>query len=66
LQLLSEIFPNYNWLPWKFQKCPKGYWDNVKNQRKFLDWASNELKVKEMSDWYKVSTKVQVEHKLSS
>jgi hypothetical protein len=58
LQLLSNVYPDYNWLPWKFAECPLPYWDDVKNQRKFLDWAAKELNIKEMSDWYNVTNKV--------
>ena len=54
-QLLKEIYPDYDWLPWKFDRCPKNYWKDVKNVRKFMDWAGKELNVKELSDWYNVS-----------
>jgi hypothetical protein len=57
-RLLSEVYPNYDWLPWRFPQCPQKYWDKVDNQRKFMGWATKELKIKEMSDWYKVSFKV--------
>jgi hypothetical protein len=52
------VYPDYNWLPWKFGKCPANYWDDVKNQRKFMDWAAKELNIKDMSDWYNVSINV--------
>lgn len=51
--LLSAVFPDYEWLPWKFDQCPRNYWNNVENQRRFVDWVGNQLGVKEMSDWYK-------------
>ena len=57
--LLSAAFPEYEWLPWKFNKCPRNFWDDLKNQRKFMDWAGKELGIKEMSDWYKVMEKVE-------
>jgi hypothetical protein len=57
-QLLSEVYPDYDWLPWKFGRCPQEYWDDMKNQRKFMDWAATELNIKEMSDWYKITLKV--------
>jgi hypothetical protein len=52
------VYPEYNWLPWKFVKSPNNFWDNMQNQRKFMDWASKELKIAEKSDWYKVAEKV--------
>jgi hypothetical protein len=56
--LFSTIYPDYNWLPWKFSMSTLNYWGDVKNQRTFMDWAAKELNVKEMSDWYKISNKV--------
>jgi hypothetical protein len=59
-QLLYQLYPDFEWLPWKLANCPKNYWDDMKNQRKFMDWAGKELKIKEMSDWYNVTQKVEV------
>jgi hypothetical protein len=55
--LISSLFPEYEWLPWKFT-VPRNYWNDVNNQRKFVDWAGKQLKINEMSDWYKITTKV--------
>ena len=57
--LLSKMYPDYNWLPWKFKKCPRKYWDDVNNQRKFMDWAGKMLNIKDINDWSKVTTKVE-------
>ena len=58
IDVLLEAYPEYDWLPWKFEKLPKYYWNNINNVRKFMDWAGKELNVKEMSDWYKVLSTV--------
>src|SRR5689334_11130136 len=50
-----EAYPEYEWLPWKFDQCPDGFWNDIKNVRKYMDWAGKELGVKEMSDWYNIS-----------
>jgi hypothetical protein len=52
------MFPDYNWLPWRFENCPDELWTNVENQTKFMDWAGKQLNVKETSDWYKVTNQV--------
>ena len=57
-QLLASVYPSYSWLPWRFGKCPQNFWGEISNQRKFLDWASKELNIKEMADWYNISHKV--------
>lgn len=38
----------------RFGKVPKDYWHDIKNQRRFLDWATKELKIKSQEDWYNV------------
>jgi hypothetical protein len=55
--LLATVYPNYEWLPWKFDVAPKHYWESLENQRKFLSWAGKQLNIKNMSDWYHVSQK---------
>ena len=35
---LNSIYPNYEWIPWKFQKTTKNYWSNIENQRKYFNW----------------------------
>jgi hypothetical protein len=56
--LLSMLYPEHKWLPWKFQKS--NYWDTLKNQKQFMDWAGNELGIKKMEDWYKINTYVYI------
>jgi hypothetical protein len=53
--LLAKVYPEYDWLPWKFPKVPQKFWDDVKNQRKFMEWAEKQLHV---TDWHKVSHQV--------
>jgi hypothetical protein len=54
------VYPDYDWLPWKFDVCPRNYWENINHTRKFMNWAAQQLNVKEMKDWYKVSHNVKV------
>jgi hypothetical protein len=56
--LLAKVYSEYEWLPWKFVQCPKNYWEESKNEKKFIDWAAKELNIKELSDWHKVTAKV--------
>jgi hypothetical protein len=52
------VFPGYDWLPWKFLQTPNNYWDELKNKKKFVEWAGKQLGIKQYSDWYKVTTEV--------
>ena len=56
--LLSSTYPEYDWLPWKLEKCTPEFWEDANNQRKFVQWVENELKIKEKSDWYNVDFRV--------
>ena len=57
--LVSAVFPEHEWLPWKFLNTPKHFWNAVKNQRQFIDWAGKQLGVKDLNDWYKIPVKVE-------
>jgi hypothetical protein len=56
--LLSAVYPDYDWLPWKFETTPRNFWESVKNKRKYLDWLGKQLGIKEFADWYKITAKV--------
>jgi hypothetical protein len=57
--LLSKVYPEYEWLPWKFDFSSRNFWSDNKNKKKFIDFAGTQLGIKEMSDWYKVTHNVQ-------
>jgi hypothetical protein len=56
--LLSTVFPEYEWLPWKFTSLPPSFWDDHNNHKLFLNWAEKQLNINEKNDWYKISRKV--------
>ena len=53
-KLLTSIYTEYEWLPWRFSRAPPGFWSDPLNQRKFMDWAAKELKINKLSDWHQV------------
>eukprot|EP01118_Nematostelium_gracile_P002202 TRINITY_DN12432_c0_g1_i1.p1 TRINITY_DN12432_c0_g1~~TRINITY_DN12432_c0_g1_i1.p1 ORF type:complete len:374 (-),score=47.94 TRINITY_DN12432_c0_g1_i1:428-1549(-) len=53
---LQDVYPDHKWLPWKFaDRMIKGMWDNQKLQREFIHYLAQQLKIKEMEDWYGLS-----------
>jgi hypothetical protein len=56
--MLTTVYPDLEWLPWKFDKCPRHYWEDLKNQRKFLNWLGKELNINNFEEWYKVNKQV--------
>jgi very-short-patch-repair endonuclease len=60
--IVRNIYPEYEWLDWNFNKTPQGYWDNKENQRKFMDWLGKKLSYETMEDWYKLNIDIIRDH----
>jgi hypothetical protein len=60
--LLSKIYPEYDWLPWKFNITSNGFWSDKKNQRNFMEWVAKQLQYKDKEDWYNVSVEVKIKN----
>ena len=58
IKLITSVYPNYKWLPWKFNQTPKGFWNDENNIKEYMNWLSEQLNIKTMEDWYKISEKV--------
>ena len=41
---------------WKAEQAPHGFWQDISNQRAYLDWISQDLKIQKPEDWYSVKT----------
>jgi hypothetical protein len=54
VNLLKALFPDHSWVPWKFEKAPKGTWRDPKIVRDYcLDFA-NKKNISNMEQWYDV------------
>ena len=51
---IQSIFPEHNWLAWKFRKVPDGFWISNDNAIIFMNWLSKELKINSLDDWYHI------------
>lgn len=51
---LSSLYPDHDWLPWAFESVPRGFWDILENQKKFLDWFAKEAGITKMEQWYTI------------
>src|SRR4051794_22934557 len=61
-KVVMSGFPHYPWLPWKFSRIPRGYWEVSDNRRYYHDWLFKELGFKTMDDWYTISLNNFIEH----
>ena len=53
--LIMESFPDYKWLPWRFNLTPIGFWRDKKNHKWFCEELGKELGYTCMEDWYGIS-----------
>jgi len=60
-KLLSTLYPDKDWLPWLFRRTPENIWDDPQTRLKFLKWLGDELGVKGMEDWYRLTRTIVVE-----
>ena len=51
---VQELFPDAEWLPWKFGGVPQRFWQNEQNRRWYLRWLGLELGYRQPGDWYSV------------
>ena len=53
--MVSNIYPDYEFLPWKFANPPKNYSTNPEVARRALAFLEEELNIRISEDWYRVS-----------
>jgi very-short-patch-repair endonuclease len=54
-KMLKTIYPDYKWIPWKFERVSNNFWDDEENQRNYIKWLFKELKYETIEDWYKIN-----------
>jgi hypothetical protein len=52
---MSTVYPDYQWIPWKFKQTPKFFWHNTENCEKFIEWSEPFLNIKHKDDWQYVT-----------
>ena len=58
LMFLKGVFPDVEWLPWKFGLTTRDYWDNIENHKIYANWLGERLGYKNMDDWYQITKKL--------
>ena len=55
---LQRIYVEHNWKIWRFENhtAPKGFWENITNQKELFDYIAFKLEIKRMEDWYNISS----------
>ena len=55
---VKSIFPEHEWLEWKFCSIPHYYWKDKQNHKTYTNWLGIELGYKNMEDWYNINGKI--------
>lgn len=59
IQFVKAMFPEYEWLEWKFVSgVSMGYWNDITNHKLYIKWLGLELGYETMEDWYKITGRV--------
>jgi hypothetical protein len=56
LRLLQSVYPEFEWLPWKFRRSPYSYWQEVRHQKQCLEHIQQQLGFKDVLQWMHVDT----------
>jgi hypothetical protein len=54
-KILSTVYTNHVFLPWKFTQLPAKWWESAENKRSFFIWAAKQLGLASLDGWYTVS-----------
>src|SRR5690349_8561441 len=56
---LQKVYPEHNWMLWRFKVVPTGYWDEILDNpvesKRLVDWLGEQLHIKGLDDWNRVS-----------
>ncbi|MGZ0171073.1 MAG: hypothetical protein ACKVHE_16075 [Planctomycetales bacterium] len=54
---VMETFPDHNWHEWLFVSCPRSFWSDRKNHRRYMMWLAEQCSVNEPDDWYGITNR---------
>ncbi len=62
IKLLTTIYPEYKWNIHDWNQVPRGHWDNMDNQRAFVDDIGKKLSITNKEEWYNVKFQDFLDH----
>ena len=54
---LKAAYPNHNWIPWRFENVPVGFWKDETNCCWYLNWLGRRLRLKSRTAWLELTAK---------
>jgi hypothetical protein len=56
VKALIKVYHEHKWNEWQFSQVPRGWWDDMANQTRFIAWFEREEGIQSLDDWYKTPT----------
>jgi hypothetical protein len=53
-ETLKSVYPDHEWIPWKFSTVPNKFWMDKHTHKLYFDWLEKQLGITKKSDWYSV------------
>ncbi|NQV28343.1 MAG: hypothetical protein HQ518_28655 [Rhodopirellula sp.] len=60
---VMQTFPEHEWQEWLFVSCPRSFWADRKNHRRYMKWLGEQCHVNQPDDWYRITNRDFREHK---
>ncbi|MDA7556069.1 hypothetical protein N8809_05460 [Euryarchaeota archaeon] len=58
IHVISSLYPEHDWKPYKFRRAPIGWWSDIKNQKKWFENFRLENGLDDYESLYKVTGKM--------
>lgn len=55
VRAVMQTFPEHDWYEWRFVSCPRGFWKDRRNHRRYMEWLGRQIGVEHPEDWYQVT-----------
>lgn len=55
IRFLRKVYPEYEWLAWKFGTCTSSFWQDISNHKIYAVWLGKELGYTEPEHWYNIT-----------
>lgn len=60
---VMQTFPEHEWYEWLFASCPRSFWSDQKNHRRYMKWLGTQCGIKRPDDWYTITNRDFRRHK---
>jgi len=57
-EMVTKLLPEMEWLPWRFNISPVGFWYEKEKRDMFLKWLAEQMGWEKKEDWYSLSQNI--------